>query len=622
MTPSSFCAQPSLLDMIFYGQNDIMLGEFLEYYCFRSSYMCPSCNLPMLGHVRRYAHSLGCVQVKLTEDLTAQNVNQILMTSMCTLCEEMTPSVPMSKDTWCLSFAKYLELRFHGHAYKRRIVDMADNKENTNEMQTIEAELSKRQCAHSIHKDHVQFFSYNGIVASFKYTQLEAWEIGMPSMILQLRSPQPLDQFKVLEDIKNFALKGYEVYAHIHDVLADLSSEVDFPMLGSLKQTLNRDQMAFREKVGVVQTLLTASVVIAYDVTDAVLIMKKLLAESTELWVPRLQEAAIQSRTTYAAKHETPALHLAVDSGIVCTEDLRPDISLTEDEQETIEDSETSDSREKQSSSGDSSPNKHMPEAQFPSKDSTDKKSVKKLLRELLPSAKNVYVINSPIPSNEHHSLPLGQFPVLVQDQDLSSVIAHSLMSNEYKRALEIKHSAGHVSDIQCSPSIKRKSQEGLADFDERELVDKKSKTTHNPHIEVYFQDLTTQFTCKIYFAREFDTMRTNCIKPAKIERGFKETFEPEKKNVQRMQSQPDLDPLKIGQEFDDSVANRKSSTSSLTPNMANRRSDSRDSLLQQDTEDVRSSFARSLCESVHWDARGGKSGSKFCKTKGMYLFI
>lgn len=55
--PSSFCAQPSLLNMKFYGQNDIMLGQFLEHYCFQNSYMCPSCHLPMLDHVRRYIFS-------------------------------------------------------------------------------------------------------------------------------------------------------------------------------------------------------------------------------------------------------------------------------------------------------------------------------------------------------------------------------------------------------------------------------------------------------------------------------------------------------------------------------------------------------------------------------------
>lgn len=50
---SSFCAPPTLLDMTFYGQQDIMLGQFLLRYCFRISYICTLCDLPMMDHVRR-----------------------------------------------------------------------------------------------------------------------------------------------------------------------------------------------------------------------------------------------------------------------------------------------------------------------------------------------------------------------------------------------------------------------------------------------------------------------------------------------------------------------------------------------------------------------------------------
>lgn len=99
-TTPSFCVQPSLLNMIFYGAYDIMLGKFLEYYCFRPSYMCPVCNLPMLKHLRRYVHSMGCVQVELSEDHSAQNSDEVFMTSKCSVCQEWTPSIPMSSDTW------------------------------------------------------------------------------------------------------------------------------------------------------------------------------------------------------------------------------------------------------------------------------------------------------------------------------------------------------------------------------------------------------------------------------------------------------------------------------------------------------------------------------------------
>lgn len=91
--PTSFCAQPLLLDMHFYGQDDIMLGLFLERYCFRSSYICPSCKLPMMNHVRKYAHSQGVVTVKLAEDPIKNENSNILMTSRCTICNSMVRNI-------------------------------------------------------------------------------------------------------------------------------------------------------------------------------------------------------------------------------------------------------------------------------------------------------------------------------------------------------------------------------------------------------------------------------------------------------------------------------------------------------------------------------------------------
>lgn len=57
--------------------------------------------------------------------------------------------VPLSNDSWSMSFAKYLELRFYGHQYTRR--------------------ANAEPCGHSIHKDYHQYFSYNQMVASFRF---------------------------------------------------------------------------------------------------------------------------------------------------------------------------------------------------------------------------------------------------------------------------------------------------------------------------------------------------------------------------------------------------------------------------------------------------------------------
>lgn len=414
-----------------------------------------------------------------------------------------------------MSFAKYLEHRFHSHAYKRRTVDLIDNKENTNDMHFIEASKSNQQCPHSMHRDHVQYFSYNGIVASFVYTPIEVWEIGLPPLILKLQTPLIRDCLAVLEEIKSFAQAGYEVYAKIYDKLAQFSSDVEFPMLASLKNILNRDQFAFREKVAIVQTRLTERPVSMYDINDAMLVVKKTLADDIDIWNVKLNEAAVQARSTYSTKADT----VPVDAGTICTEDLRPDspsVGAAETEftsdgvhsgrEESVasalvvgrKDSVNLDGapKDRQSSSGDSSPVKPHSEV-TPLKETTDKKSVKTLLRELLPSDKHVISgLQSPLPSNEHYGLTTGVFPVLVHDQDLSSVISYSLMSNEYIKALEKMHSTNSsdaaASVATPSPNVKRKSHDGSIDSDDKESMSSKDTTDKkiqsSKHIELNFQ--------------------------------------------------------------------------------------------------------------------------------------
>ncbi|CAB0009719.1 unnamed protein product, partial [Nesidiocoris tenuis] len=57
----------------------------------------------------------------------------------------MTPIRCMSPGTKCMSFAKYLELRFHADMYKVRDID----------------------CNHSLHQDHVHYFAMAKTLATF-----------------------------------------------------------------------------------------------------------------------------------------------------------------------------------------------------------------------------------------------------------------------------------------------------------------------------------------------------------------------------------------------------------------------------------------------------------------------
>ena len=85
--------------MDFYGRNDITLGGFLERYCFRETYTCPSesCDTPMVDHVRRFVHDHGCIQIVLKKlDAPIHGYqNSILTWAWCRKCKRV--------GTWVVS---------------------------------------------------------------------------------------------------------------------------------------------------------------------------------------------------------------------------------------------------------------------------------------------------------------------------------------------------------------------------------------------------------------------------------------------------------------------------------------------------------------------------------------
>ncbi|XP_054736493.1 putative 1-phosphatidylinositol 3-phosphate 5-kinase isoform X1 [Anastrepha obliqua] len=644
---SSFCAPPTLLDMKFYGQHDIMLGQFLQRYCCRLNSMCRLCNLPMLGHVRRYVHSMGCVQVFLSEDNIKTDPNRIYFTAWCTICNEMTPSVPLSDNTKCLSFAKYLELRFHGHAYKKRQVIGSNSPGITPSC----SEVSR--CQHSLHRDYVHYFTYRGVGAKFQYTPIEVWDIGLPELVLGLQPSKVSDQFKYLEEIKNFSMKGHEVYTRIHERIADLATEDDtLAIVLNLKTALSKDQFIFKQHIEIVQTLLADPKSSVHDVNDALLMSKRVLAESIDLWGPRVHDIALAQKAAAKQSH--------TDSGTICTEDLRPEYSdapqvvpeLSHLITTTMVHDDTSSNAEDNvgESESESQNNVHIMMEKKSSVDqllttsaSTDKKSIKKILTQLLPSAGPSNLLQSPFSAQEHYTLSLGAFPILVHDQDLSSLIAYSLTSSDYQRFVAnlasnsfMVNNAGaavQVANIDGanntpaanqnnpSPNLKRKSQESSQEGDENDKKEfsnnnvnadeeRNKLKAHSSHIELTFQDNGTQFTCKIYFAREFDLMRAKTLKPPSIDKSLYKEIEQSKKReelkVSQSRSGPEMElvrkPSDVGMQADTNK-----------PNSSGRGDDK--TSLQSEIEKCRNYLARSLCSSVQWEARGGKSGSRFCKT-------
>lgn len=304
-----------------------------------------------------------------------------------------------------------------------------------------------------------------------------------------------------------------------------------------------------------------------------------------------------------------------IDSGTICTEDFRldpesPPIDSTKSNvflsREVSVDSDNSTTLKSSTTDVANISLNAYSERDSKTSTSSEKKTVKEFLRELLPSDKTIQPLPSPIPASEHLLLSIGCVPVLVHDQDFSSVIAYCLSSYDYKKKLE----SFSFCDIHRKSTDANTDTEDAStptpinkDGEKEKEKEKKTKSTQT-HIEMSFQDSSTQFTCKVYFARDFDLMRNKLLKLDDCD---------DMKSFYCMPSNSESDG-KLAKDFE-----RKSSNNSLNvTNDATKLDEKCDDTQKMEVEKVRGAFIRSLSKSVRWDARGGKSGSKFCKTMGM----
>uniref|UniRef100_A0A673GWK5 1-phosphatidylinositol 3-phosphate 5-kinase n=1 Tax=Sinocyclocheilus rhinocerous TaxID=307959 RepID=A0A673GWK5_9TELE len=281
------CVSPWIVTMEFYGKNDLTLGVFLERYCFRPSYQCPSmyCETPMVHHIRRFVHGNGCVQIVLKElDSPVPGYQHtILNYSWCRVCKQVTPVVPLSNDSWSMSFAKYLELRFYGNQYTRR--------------------ANAEPCGHSIHKDYHQYFSYNQMVASFSYIPVRLFEICLPPPKIIIRNQGP-SKANLQQDLKDFSHKVAQVYLAIDDRLTSLKTdtfsktrEEKMEDMFAQKDMEESELRGWIEKLQVrLQTSAMDSPQQLQAVLESVVVKKQGLCETLQSWNNRLQDLFQQEK--------------------------------------------------------------------------------------------------------------------------------------------------------------------------------------------------------------------------------------------------------------------------------------------------------------------------------------
>uniref|UniRef100_A0A671YTU6 1-phosphatidylinositol 3-phosphate 5-kinase n=1 Tax=Sparus aurata TaxID=8175 RepID=A0A671YTU6_SPAAU len=505
------CVSPWIVTMEFYGKNDLCLGVFLERYCFRPSYQCPSmyCETPMVHHIRRFVHGSGCVQIVLKElDSPVPGYQHtILNYSWCRICKQVTPVVPLSNDSWSMSFAKYLELRFYGHQYTRR--------------------ANAEPCGHSIHKDYHQYFSYNQMVASFSYTSVRLLEICLPRPKIFIRNLGP-SKANLQQDLKDFSQKVIQVYLAIDDRLTSLKtdtfSKTREEKMEDLFAQKDMEEAELRSWIEKLQARLLAcgldSPQQLQSVLESLVMKKQSLCEMLQYWNGRLQDLFQQEKgRKRLSVPPSPGRHRQTAS---------------DDNKSAL----------------DSSPRNPSPIVQNGEKDvfdghllgSTDsqvkeKSTMKAILANFLPG-NSFNPIPFPFDPDKHYLMDEHErVPIAVCEREPSSIIAFALSCKKYKTALDDLAKASNTADKTClfsfssgesraksspaRPSESASSQQShnilemkcltflyFCGAEDADLTDKQKKQTLNPHIELQFSDANAKFYCRIYYAEEFHKMR------------------------------------------------------------------------------------------------------------------
>ncbi|XP_028393496.1 1-phosphatidylinositol 3-phosphate 5-kinase-like isoform X2 [Dendronephthya gigantea] len=282
------CISPWTVFMEFYGRNDLTLGCFLERYCFRSSYVCPSpnCDIPMVKHVRYFAHGDGAIHINMKNlKSPIPGYSRTLLTwSWCKQCKQVTPVVPVSSEAWRLSFAKYIELRIYASSYRRR--------------------STLHPCDHSLHQDHYQYFAYNNIVASLKYVSLNIYKVHLPPTTIKIVEEERQPQFW----IKHIQAMVHQLVNVINERIALLKTEA---YITSCVTDIAYDRGRLDEKVKVLDSkamlllsppsspgesknnrLLEPHEVAAveYEILDGITLLKRMMCEYGEKWNSKLFE--------------------------------------------------------------------------------------------------------------------------------------------------------------------------------------------------------------------------------------------------------------------------------------------------------------------------------------------
>ena len=303
------------------------------------------CDTPMTQHIRRFVHGTGCLQVVMRKlDIPMAGMADTIYTwTYCRRCRESSTVSTLSTDAWSLSFAKYLELRFHASSYVRRSTTTAFDDSDT-------------FCRHSLHHDHHQYFGSQSVVASFRYSTVSLKEVAFPGIVIPIL---PLDvTLRQLEDDgKMLKYQTDAVFMAVLEQLHRLKKEaLSEPQSASITDCVleaEDEQDCVTQKVEYMRSSIqdmkkksTDDASICLQIQDAFVRIKRQVAELVIIWNDKIHDFEVQmkksadrSRSTTQAGTASRPVHITSSQSQLSADD-ESDFSVISDS--VVEDADVS----------------------------------------------------------------------------------------------------------------------------------------------------------------------------------------------------------------------------------------------------------------------------------------
>eukprot|EP00002_Diphylleia_rotans_P026048 TRINITY_DN5176_c0_g1_i5.p1 TRINITY_DN5176_c0_g1~~TRINITY_DN5176_c0_g1_i5.p1 ORF type:complete len:1705 (-),score=276.50 TRINITY_DN5176_c0_g1_i5:514-5628(-) len=201
------CEEPTIVNVEFYQESDLALGEFLERSCFDPNRPCPraECTEKVHAHIRSFIHHRVCVNVGVESFASNDQFDTIHIRSFCRACQVMTDWSPLSNEAWKLSFGKFLEMCFYSkNIYSRGV-----------------------GCQHPYFRNYNMYFRLKNMIAVFHCEDITLLDIHVPDTYLTYtENALDLGYEMVVTQVSSIIDK---VYSEISAKLCQLESQPLYP---------------------------------------------------------------------------------------------------------------------------------------------------------------------------------------------------------------------------------------------------------------------------------------------------------------------------------------------------------------------------------------------------------